>query len=305
MVRQHVDRPGGCLCRPHRGTIGVLNGVLVTKIGINWIIATLGTLAIFRGLTRLVSDGATLRVDGFEGLGRTEIFGEIPVPVVIFVASGDRRRRHLPIHGLRSQHPGGRLEYGGRPASGRQRCEGSVHRIRHGRAVCSPRRADERVSAGSRIVERIPRRGARCHHRGDHRWHELLGRRGTIVGTVLGLSILATLNNGLVLVGVSPFWQEVSRGIALIVAVTLDRLRFASRRRRSRMAQSSTPRENSPGLGGPRARGGRREQAIRRRAGTRSGDIAFPRRTVTAIVGDNGAGKSTLMKIFAGAHATL
>ena len=52
------------------------------------------------------------------------------------------------------------------------------------------------------------------------------GGRGTIVGTVLGLSILATLNNGLVLIGVSPFWQEVSRGIALIVAVTLDRLRL-------------------------------------------------------------------------------
>jgi ribose/xylose/arabinose/galactoside ABC-type transport system permease subunit len=51
------------------------------------------------------------------------------------------------------------------------------------------------------------------------------GGRGTIVGTVLGLCILATVNNGLVLVGVSPFWQEVSRGIALIVAVTLDRLR--------------------------------------------------------------------------------
>ncbi len=71
------------------------------------------------------------------------------------------------------------------------------------------------------------------------------------------------------------------------------------------MAQSATPPENSPGLEDAPVL-----EAIgvsKRFGGVVALDqvtIAFPRRTVTAIVGDNGAGKSTLMKIFAGAHAT-
>lgn len=59
----------------------------------------------------------------------------------------------------------------------------------------------------------------------------LFGGIGTIVGTVIGTFIPTVLNNGLVVINVDPFWQQVTVGFILIVAVWIDQLR---RRRRSR-----------------------------------------------------------------------
>ena len=53
----------------------------------------------------------------------------------------------------------------------------------------------------------------------------LFGGIGTILGTVFGVFIPAVLQNGFVIVGVQPFWQQVAVGAVLIVAVYLDQLR--------------------------------------------------------------------------------
>ena len=55
----------------------------------------------------------------------------------------------------------------------------------------------------------------------------LFGGVGTILGTVFGVFIPAVLQNGFVIVGVQPFWQQVAVGIVLIAAVYLDQLRRA------------------------------------------------------------------------------
>ena len=49
--------------------VGVLNGFLVTVVGVNALITTLGTLAAFRGLSNVVADGQSVTVDGFSWLG--------------------------------------------------------------------------------------------------------------------------------------------------------------------------------------------------------------------------------------------
>ena len=51
----------------------------------------------------------------------------------------------------------------------------------------------------------------------------LAGGRGSIVGTVLGCLIIGVLNNGLFLLDVSPFWQQVIKGLVILAAVGLDR----------------------------------------------------------------------------------
>ena len=56
----------------------------------------------------------------------------------------------------------------------------------------------------------------------------LFGGIGTILGTVFGVFIPAVLQNGFVIVGVQPFWQQVAVGAVLIVAVYLDQLRRRS-----------------------------------------------------------------------------
>jgi ribose transport system permease protein len=51
----------------------------------------------------------------------------------------------------------------------------------------------------------------------------LSGGRGTIIGTVLGAIIIGVLNNGLVLLDVSPFWQQVVKGLVILLAVVIDK----------------------------------------------------------------------------------
>jgi ribose transport system permease protein len=51
----------------------------------------------------------------------------------------------------------------------------------------------------------------------------LFGGEGTIMGTLLGVLIIGVLQNGLILLGMNPFWQNVAVGIVIIVAVLVDR----------------------------------------------------------------------------------
>jgi ribose transport system permease protein len=53
----------------------------------------------------------------------------------------------------------------------------------------------------------------------------LYGGRGSVWGTILAVLILGALNNGLTLLDVSSFWQEITRGTVLIIAVVFDHIR--------------------------------------------------------------------------------
>ncbi len=50
------------------------------------------------------------------------------------------------------------------------------------------------------------------------------GGRGSIIGTVLGCLIIGVLNNGLFLLDVSPFWQQVVKGFVILAAVAADKM---------------------------------------------------------------------------------
>ena len=52
----------------------------------------------------------------------------------------------------------------------------------------------------------------------------LSGGRGSVIGTVQGALIIGVLNNGLVLLNVSPFWQQVIKGLVILIAVIIDKL---------------------------------------------------------------------------------
>lgn len=54
----------------------------------------------------------------------------------------------------------------------------------------------------------------------------LAGGRGTMLGTVLAVLIIGVLNNGLILLKVQSFWQDVTRGFLLFGAVAFDQLRL-------------------------------------------------------------------------------
>jgi len=52
----------------------------------------------------------------------------------------------------------------------------------------------------------------------------LSGGKGSVIGTVQGAMIIGVLNNGLVLLNVSPFWQQVIKGMVILAAVIIDKL---------------------------------------------------------------------------------
>lgn len=66
----------------------------------------------------------------------------------------------------------------------------------------------------------------------------LAGGKGTLIGTLIGVIILRVLDNGLVLMFVSSFYQDVARGMVLILAVSFDqvRIRIAQLQQRQRKA---------------------------------------------------------------------
>jgi ribose transport system permease protein len=204
--------------------IGVINAVCVTVIGINALITTLGTLAIFRGLTKVLGDGQTIRIENFGELGVLRIAG-IPLPVYIFIAC-------VVIFWLVLRYTVyGRSLYaiGASPSAAR------LAGIRTNRvifiafllsALCVALAGLIRLSqvAGASVnsglgielsvVTAVVLGGA-----------SLSGGRGGIGGTVLAVLIVGVLANGLIQLNVPSFWIEVANGLLLLGAVTVDRVR--------------------------------------------------------------------------------
>ncbi len=204
--------------------IGILNGFLVTVVEINALITTLGTLAAFRGLTEVVSGDQTVIITGFDQLGTARPFLNIPVPVLIFaliilifwfclryttygrsmyaIGSNPVAAR---LVGIRSK----RLIFFTFVLSGAcVALGGLINTSQLGAA--SPITAEGLELS---VVTAIVLGGT-----------SLAGGRGTILGTVVGLLVISVMNNGLILINVDPFWQDVARGALLILAVSMDRL---------------------------------------------------------------------------------
>jgi len=203
---------------------GVFNGFLVTVVGVNALITTLGGLGFLYGVALLIGNGQTVGMDNFEWLGVAQPLN-IPLPIIIFAvlaALGAITLRYTKF---------GRSIYaiGSNPNAAR------VVGIRSNRiifqtfvlsAVASSFAGavlTSQLSAGSpnsglglelQVVTAIVLGGA-----------SLAGGRGSIFGTVLGLLIVGILNNGLILMDVPTFWQRIAQGLMLILAVSFDSIR--------------------------------------------------------------------------------
>ena len=57
----------------------------------------------------------------------------------------------------------------------------------------------------------------------------LFGGTGSIIGAVIGLTIMAVVNNGLVVIKLDPYWQTVAIGMIMIIAVAIDIFRRKSK----------------------------------------------------------------------------
>lgn len=218
----------GVLAAVVAGTVmGALNGFLVAAVGINAIITTLGTLSAFRGMAKLVSNGQTIRLTGFEFsfLGSGATLG-VPNSVILLALTA------VAFYLLMRYTVFGRSIYAIGSNAQAARLSGIGLRKNlfavfvmtgflsavAGLILTSQLRAAAPVAGLGlelSVVAAVLLGGA-----------SLNGGRGTVVGTMLGVLILGTLNNGLTILSVSSFWQEIANGTVLIVAVGLDQLRL-------------------------------------------------------------------------------
>ena len=206
--------------------IGAINGFFVTVVGVNALITTLGMLAVLRGLGKVVAGGQTLILENFSGLGTSRPFWNIPTPVLILVGI------FLVFWLIMRYTVFGRSMYaiGANPIAARLTGIRSKRLIfvafllsglctaLGGLILTSQLGAASTVASLGlelSVVTAVILGGA-----------SLAGGRGTILGTILGLLIIGVLNNGLILLNVDPFFQEVAQGMLLIAAVSFDQLRI-------------------------------------------------------------------------------
>ena len=203
----------------------MINGALVNVVNVNSLITTLGMLAVLRGLTELLANGETAIVNDFAWLGTARPLG-IPLPVLVFagvVLVGVLLMRYT-VFG-RSLYAIGANPVAARLVGIRTKWALFTTFVMSGLAVAiAGLILTSQLSAASptaatglelTVVTAVVLGGA-----------SLAGGRGTILGTVLGLVIIGVLNNGLTLLNINSFWQDVARGVLLILAVSFDQLRL-------------------------------------------------------------------------------
>ncbi len=206
---------------------GLINGLAVTWIGINPLITTLATLSIARGLAFVFSGGLTQVVmsETFGWWGRGFVFKVVPVPVVILlillVISHIVFRYSTygrAIYAIGGNQQASRLA--GIPVKRTQRLVYLVCSI--GAAIGGILLTAELGAGAPQAATGIELSVIAAVILGGT---SLAGGKGTIPGTFLGVLIMGTLNNGLVLLNVSAYYQEIARGLVLLLAVAVDQLR--------------------------------------------------------------------------------
>ncbi len=227
--------------------VGTINGLLVTWLSVAPFIATLGTLYIARGTALLVSNGETFpnlvgrpqfHNTGFPVLGAGTVLG-VPVSVILLVVVGA-----IAAY-VTARTPFGRRIYavGGNERAALlsgvpvDRVKLLVYMISGGcAAVAGLIVASELVASHPASGETFELNAIAATVLGGT---SLVGGRGTIWGTIVGAFVIGILADGLVMLGVSSFWQMVIKGLVIIAAVVLDQLQRRTQRRMAIQAQGA------------------------------------------------------------------
>jgi ribose transport system permease protein len=213
--------------------LGLVNGLLIVSLGMNPVIATLGTLYVSRGAANLLSGGLPIYdvPTNWSSLGTGFTFG-VPTPavilaVVVVLLWGVQR---FTLLGKYAVAVGSNFEAA--------RLTGiRVDRVRIGLYVISGAAA----GLGGIVLTSILNSGQPTAGAGLEfdvivaailGGTSLTGGQGSVIGTLIGALIIGTVNNGLNLLGIQTFWQTIVQGLILVAAVGLDLLVQRRRGRR-------------------------------------------------------------------------
>jgi ribose transport system permease protein len=204
--------------------IGLVNGVLVSKGRVQAFIVTLATMTIFRGVTYVYTNGNPISGLGknISFIGNGSILG-VPLPIFIIIIvlliawyALNQTRFGRYVYALGGNEDSARLS-----GINTSKIKTLVYVISGITAAIAG------IIVTSRIGSASPNAGvgfeldaiAAVVLGGT----SLAGGEGKVTGTIIGALIIGVLNNGLNLMGVSPFYQAIAKGIVILLAVLLDK----------------------------------------------------------------------------------
>lgn len=202
---------------------GAINGLLVSRVDVPPFIATLGMLTAGSGIAYVIGGGAPINglPPDFGKIANTTFLGiQIPVIVMIVgvIALGVIMRR--TSYGMRVYAVGGNRTAAEIAGVNARRVLFSVYAISGLLAGLSG------VMLASRVISGPPSLGAGYELDAIAAvvigGASLMGGRGTVWGTALGLLLIQTLNNGLDILLVPAYWQSVIKGVLIVAAVAVD-----------------------------------------------------------------------------------
>lgn len=210
---------GGIAC-------GLLNGLLINKSHLPPFIATLGMMSVARGLSYAITSGYPIPMPPeFNILGQGIVFS-IPYPVIYMVVLGVIFSIALKntVFGRRVYAVGGSEEASKISGISVENVKLLVYSLSGFLAavsgiVTTARLGVAQSTAGMGyeldVIAAVIIGGT-----------SMSGGKGTIFGTIIGAAIMGVLRNGLVLLDVSAYWQQTVIGLVIIVAVTVDQIRY-------------------------------------------------------------------------------
>ncbi len=214
------------------GLIGAANGLIITRYNVAPFICTLGTMYILRGAAMLLSNGETFpALDGNPRLGNTgfDLIGSgsfLAIPYSIWLMF----LLALLIAYIARRLPFGRHVYA--IGDNERAAELSGIKVKQVKVwvytlsgLCA---ALAGIVVSSQLVASHPATGTAFEMNAIAAvvlgGTSLAGGRGTILGTLIGAFVIGILADGLVMMGVSEFWQMVIKGMVIIIAVIIDQM---------------------------------------------------------------------------------
>jgi ribose transport system permease protein len=203
--------------------LGLINGLLVTKARLNSLIATLGTMAIFRGIAFVTTNAVSIqsKVPSFDTVG-TGYFGPFPIPVVLTIAlfAAFYYVLHHTAFGRYIYAIGGNVNASRLSGLPVEKMKIQIFVMGSVFAAISAIILASRMSSGQpnagvgfelQVVAAVILGGI-----------SLTGGVGTLTGAFIGMLILGVLDNSLILLNVNSFYHDIARGAVIIIAVYLD-----------------------------------------------------------------------------------
>ena len=215
-------------------TCGIINGLLVTRLKLNFVIATLGTMFIYRGFTFMLTDGLPQSIrrigeftgdEFFKALGNERVLGLIPYPAIVLVITA------LILSFFLNTTVFARHMY----ATGSDTLAASLSGINTNQkklaayVFCSLIASLAGIVYTARMSSATSTAGYGYELEGVAAAFiggaSIFGGTGSMSGALIGAFIIGVIRNGLNLLGVDSFQQQVVIGVIIILAVYYDRIR--------------------------------------------------------------------------------